>query len=217
MYIVGLTGSIATGKSTAAKMLQYLGYWVYDSDAVVHRLLSSRCNSATSYVESTFPDVIVEGKINREALSNKAFSDPAILQQLETIIHPLVYQEEQSFLRRASARRQTLIVLDIPLLFETNSNQRCDAVIVTTAPPFLQCWRALSRVNMTVSKLRTIKLQQIPESKKRRQADFILPSGLGRNVTLRSLRHIIASVRKIPNSHWPPRSLPKYCNRDHHA
>ncbi len=204
MRVLGLTGSIAMGKSTASAIFRSLGIPVYDSDAVVHSLLSS---TAVQTIAAVFPDVIVHGAVDRLALGAKVFGDSVRLQQLESILHPLVLQAERRFLQCAASSHKYLVVLDIPLLFETHSERRCDAVAVVTAPPFLQTQRAMRRVGMTLKKLEFIKSRQISESEKRRRATFVVPTGLGYRSTLRSLIQITKTMCMHPSHHWPPRPL----------
>ncbi|VBB69541.1 Dephospho-CoA kinase [invertebrate metagenome] len=204
MHILGLTGSIAMGKSTVATMLRRFGIPVYDSDAAVHTLLSS---AAMPTIAATFPDAIQDGVVDRLALGSRVFGDPVQLRQLEAILHPLVRQAEKRFLQRAATRHTTLVALEIPLLFETCSEQRCDTVVVVTAPQFLQTQRALCRVGMTLHKLEAIRLRQTPEIEKRRRAHFVVPTGLGLRATVRCLMRVIGIARMCPSHHWPPRPL----------
>ena len=207
MRILGLTGSIAMGKSTATIMLRRLGILVYDSDAVVHALLIS---TAVQKIAEIFPDVIVHGKVDRLALGAKVFGDSFRLKQLEDVLHPLVLQAEKRFLQDAAIKRESLVVLDVPLLFETSTDRHCDAVAVVTAPPFLQTQRAMRRVGMTRQKLESIRRHQMPESEKRRRATFVVQTGLGCRFTLRSLLRIAETMRMRPAYHWPPRSLSNF-------
>ncbi len=202
MRVLGLTGSIAMGKSTAAAIFRRLGIPVYDSDAVVHSLLSS---TAVQTISAVFPDVIVHGAVDRLALGARVWGDFVQLQQLESILHPLVRQAERRFLQRAATNHKLMVVLDIPLLFETNGEQRCDAVAVVTAPQFLQTQRAMRRVGMTLKKLESIRRRQIPENEKRRRATFVVQTGLGYRSTLRRLMKITETMCLRPSHHWPPR------------
>jgi len=184
--IVGLTGSIGMGKSTAAHALRGLGIPVHDADAEVHRLL--REDAATiQAVEAAFPGVVRDGAVDRAALGRRVFGDPAALKQLETILHPRVGEAEKRFLQRARIARAPVVVLDIPLLFETGGDDRCDAVVVVSAPPFVQAGRVLHRPNMTRERLAAILARQMPDAQKRRRADFIIPTGLDRRTSLRAL------------------------------
>ena len=194
MIVLGLTGSIGMGKSTAAKMFRRLGVPVHDADAAVHRLLA-RGGRAVSAVDAAFPGTIVEGAVDRRLLGQRVFGNPDALRRLEKIIHPLVRQDSERFLRRQRLRRAPVVVLDIPLLFEGRSERRCDAVLVVTAPTFLQRLRVLSRPGMTVEKFAAILRQQTPDREKRRKADFVVDTGLGKRYTLRQLARIVKMLR----------------------
>jgi dephospho-CoA kinase len=214
MFILGLTGSIGMGKSTAAKMLRRLGVPIHDSDAVVHRLMS-RGGAAVPAIAHHYPDAVRDGAVDRGALSRIAFHDPGVLKTLEAILHPLVRQSQTRFLARAAARRAPVVVLDIPLLFETGAERRCDAVIVVTAPPMIQWARVMARPGMTADKLRAILKRQMPDREKRRRADFIVDTGLGRRHSLRELARIVTLVSGRRGRHWPPRPplSSRYSNR----
>ena len=190
MIVLGLTGSVGMGKSTAAAMLRCLRVPVHDADAAVHRLLAPG-GAAVATVAAAFPGTAAGGGIDRAALGRRVFGDRAALRRLEDILHPLVRQSELRFLKAARARRRRLAVLDIPLLFETGGDKRVDAVIVVSAPGWLQRARVLARPDMSEERLRAILAQQMPDSEKRRRADFVVASGLGRAPTFRRLRRII--------------------------
>jgi dephospho-CoA kinase len=195
LIIIGLTGSIGMGKSTAAAMLRRLGIPLFDADRAVHQLLAAG-GAAVQPVSSTFCDVRSNsGGIDRTLLGQKVFADLHALHQLEQILHPMVRAEEKAFLDWARARREPLAVLDIPLLFETSSERRCDYVIVVSAPLIIQRQRVLRRPGMTEIRLSSILRKQTPDHEKRRRADFVVPTGLGRNVTLRRLRAIVRLLR----------------------
>ncbi len=153
MRILGLTGSIGMGKSTAAAMLRALGLPVHDADATVHQLLG-RGGKAVAAVDAAFPGVVVAGAVDRKALGAKVFGQPAQLKKLEAILHPLVRREEQRFLQDCREKRHDVVVLDIPLLFETGGEKRCDGVVVVTAPQFLQTQRVMKRPGMTMARFR---------------------------------------------------------------
>jgi dephospho-CoA kinase len=195
LIILGLTGSIGMGKSTAAAMLRRLGVPLFDADQVVHRLLGPG-GAAVQPVLTAFPGVAAgSGGIERRLLGREVFDNAAGLARLERILHPMVRAEERRFLARARARREPLAVLDIPLLFETGGERRCDYVIVVSASALIQRQRVLRRPGMTEIRLAAILKKQMPDREKRRRADFVLPSGLGRNVTLRRLRSIVSLLR----------------------
>jgi dephospho-CoA kinase len=190
MVVLGLTGSIGMGKSTAAAMLRRLGIPVHDADGAVHRLLG-RNGKAVAKVDAEFPGTAGPAGIDRAALGRRVFGDAAALRRLERILHPMVRADTARFLHRARARREPLVVLDIPLLFETGGERRCDAIIVVSAPAFLQRARVLGRPGMTEARFAAILAQQMPDAEKRRRADFVVPTGLGRRETLRRLAEIV--------------------------
>jgi dephospho-CoA kinase len=196
MRILGLTGSIAMGKSTAAAMLRRMGVPVYDSDAAVHALTTPG-GAAVPHVAAAFPDLVRGTGINRGALSQRAFDDPAVLRKLEEILHPMVRAETARFLKQQRARGAKLVVLDVPLLLETGGEKRCHAVAVVSAPRMVQLERVLGRAGMSLRKLHGIELRQMPDAEKRKRADFVIPTGLGRRPTWVALKQ---AVRKLRNA-----------------
>ena len=216
MVILGLTGSIAMGKSVAATMLRRLRVPVHDADATVHHLLRSD-RSAIAAVEAAFPGVTVHGAVDRRLLGNQVFGSTEALARLEAILHPRVRESTRRFLSFQARRRQTVVVLDIPLLFETGAERRCDAVMVVDAPEFLQTARALRRPSMTLERLNEIKKRQLPNADKRRRAEFVIPSGLGRAHTLRCLKRVLRWANRRTGRQWPPRGhqpvASAYCRR----
>jgi dephospho-CoA kinase len=203
VIILGLTGSIGMGKSTAAAMLHRLGVPVHDSDAAVHRLIGPG-GRAVAAVGAVFPGVAVDGAVDRPALGAKVFGDPAALKKLEAILHPMVGEEKGRFLRREASHRTKVVALDVPLLFETGGDRGCDATILITAPAFIQAARVLRRPGMTKERLEEIRARQMPELDKRRRADFIVPSGLGHRLTLQRLMAIVRLMSQRSGRHWPP-------------
>lgn len=199
MIILGLTGSIGMGKSTAARQLRRLGFPVHDADAVVHRLLA-RGGVAVTAIAAAFPGVVRDGAVDRRALGARVFGDPVSLRRLEAILHPLVRQAEHAFLARARRQRRRLVVLDIPLLFETGGQARCDAVAVVSAPPFVQARRVLARPGMTAERLEAIRRSQMADVDKRRRADVIIPTGLGYRPALRALVKVTAALLTLPRA-----------------
>jgi dephospho-CoA kinase len=196
LIVLGLTGSIGMGKSTAAAMLRRLGVPLFDADLVVHRLLA-RSGAAVSAVSAAFPGVESEvGGIDRALLGQRVFADPSALRRLEAILHPMVAAEERRFLARSRARRVPLAVLDIPLLFETGAERRCDCVLVVSAPALVQRQRVMRRPGMTEIRLHAILRKQMPDHRKRQLADFVVPTGAGRGLTLRRLKSIVRLLRK---------------------
>ncbi len=203
MIILGLTGSIGMGKSAAARTLRRLGVPLFDADAVVHRLLAPG-GAAVGPVEAAFPEVRdAEGGIDRQRLGQRVFRDPPALRRLEGIIHPMVRQAERRFVARARARRDPLVVLDIPLLFESGGVERCDFVLVVSAPARLQRERVMRRPGMSESRFADILRAQIPDREKRRRADFVVATALGRSAAFRRLKAIVRMLRRgeLPRSH----------------
>jgi dephospho-CoA kinase len=203
MVIVGLTGSIGMGKSTAAKMLRQMGVPVYDADAAVHALQAPG-GAALSPIEAAFPGVVKAGVLDRQALGARVFGNKEALRRLEAIVHPLVAEKQRAFLRRAAQRGAPLVVLDIPLLFEGRGERRVDATLVVSAPAFLQRRRVLARPGMTGEKFAGILRQQVPDRTKRRLATVVIPTGLGLAPTRTALAKAVATLRKRRGRAWPP-------------
>ena len=193
MKILGLTGSIGMGKTTAAAMLRRLGVPVHDADATVHALFS-RGGAAVAAVAAAFPGVVTAGSVDRARLGAVVFGDASALKRLEAIVHPLVRKAERQFLGRNRRRRVPLVVLDVPLLFETGGQKRCDRVAVVSCPAFLQAQRVLARPGMTPGRLAAIRAKQMPDAQKRRRADTIIPTGWGKPLALRRLK---ATMRQM--------------------
>lgn len=206
MIILGLTGSIGMGKSTAAAMLRRLGVPVHDADATVHRLLA-KGGAAVAPIAAAFPGVVQDGAVDRAALGAEVFRDKAALRRLEAIVHPLVRRAEIAFLQRMRRRRMPLVVLDIPLLFETGGQTRCDAVAVVSAPAFLQAQRVLRRPGMTPERLAAVRKAQMPDTEKRRRATAVVATGLGKRPALRALVGLASSLRL---GHTPPKAAGGY-------
>jgi dephospho-CoA kinase len=196
VIVLGLTGSIGMGKSTAAAMLRRLGVPLFDADTMVHRLLEPS-GAAVPAVSAAFPGVETEaGGIDRVLLGERVFTDLAALKRLEAILHPMVAAEESRFLARSRARRVPLAVLDIPLLFETGAERRCDYVLVVSAPALVQRQRVMRRPGMSEIRLDAILRKQVPDYRKRQHADFVVPTGAGRGLTLRRLKSIVRLLRR---------------------
>ena len=190
MIVLGLTGSIGMGKSTAAKMLRDHRVPVSDADAIVHELIGHG-GAAVAAVDRAFAGVVVDGAVDRAALGARVFGDSAALKQLESILHPLVEAARDRFLKQCQRRREPVVALDIPLLFEVKADALCDATIVVTAPQFVQTTRVLSRPGMTQEKLEGIRRHQMSDLEKRRRATFVVPSGGGRRATFMALARIV--------------------------
>ena len=203
MVILGLTGSIGMGKSTAAGAFRRMGLAVHDADRVVHDLLATD-QGVVGAIAEAFPDVRRGDGIDRQALARNVFDDDAALARLEAILHPLVRRRQERFLRQSARAGRPVVVLDVPLLFETGGDRHCDAVVVVSAPAFVQAERVLRRPTMTRQRLDAILDRQQSDSEKRRRADFVVRTGLGRSHSLRQLRAIVKVIGQWRGDHWPP-------------
>ena len=198
-----LTGSIAMGKSTAAKMLARMGYAHFDADAVVHALTGPG-GKALPKIAAFAPEAVsAEHGMDRKALGDLAFKDRSVLKKLEAVLHPMVYAENRRLLALWQRQRRRKVLLDIPLLLEGRGEMRCDAVWVVSAPKRLQMQRALARPGMTIEKLQGILARQVPDSQKRRRANVVIATGLGKAVTWTSLMQ--ADKEPVVSKTWPPR------------
>ena len=203
MFILGLTGSVGMGKTSAVSVFRRQKICVFDADGAVHQLLEKN-GDAVEMVGEAFKGVVIDCQVNRNKLGEIVFGDAGALSTLEEIFHPLVRNKQRIFLRSVANHRQSLAVLDIPLLFETGGERNCDAVAVVTAPKFLQKIRVMGRGDMTETKFRGIIKRQMQDQEKRDRADFIIPSGLGKRISFQSIQKIIRIVLTLPGSHWPP-------------
>lgn len=203
MIILGLTGSIGMGKSTAAAMLRRLGCPVHDADATVHRLYA-RGGKAVARVQVLFPDAVKNGAVDRAALAACVLGKPDALKRLEAAVHPLTRADADAFLKRCARQRVPVAVMDIPLLYETRGERRVDAVAVVSAPAWLQRQRVLTRPGMNPAKLANILARQVPDRVKRQRADFVVPTGLGRPLTLTHLRRIVSVLKQRQGQVWSP-------------
>ncbi|MHC5306088.1 dephospho-CoA kinase [Bartonella sp. LJL80] len=177
MIRLGLTGSIGMGKSTTAEFFKAEGIPVYSADETVHALY--RSEPALSLVEAAFPGSVVNGQIDRRKLSHFVVGNPEQLAKLEKIVHPLVRQKENAFIEMSRDQGQSLVVLDIPLLFETGIDGRVDKIAVVSAPAAIQRQRVLAREGMDEDKFNRILSHQLPDQEKRQRADFIIETGRG--------------------------------------
>jgi dephospho-CoA kinase len=178
MLLVGLTGSIGMGKSETAKMFRALGVPVYDADAAVHKLYE-KGGKAVEPIRAAFPSAIVDDAVDRKALSRCVLGLPEEMKKLEAIVHPLVGEAQMSFLRENMEAGEHMVVLDIPLLYETGGETRVDVVVVVSAPYDLQKTRVLARPDMDEAKFAAIHAKQVPDAEKRKRADFIVESDKG--------------------------------------
>lgn len=191
MIILGLTGSIGMGKSTAARMFADEGIPVHDSDETVHRLYAG---PAATLIGKAFPGTVVNGTVDRRRLSAAVLGRPEALRRLGEIIHPLVRADADAFVERHRAQGARLVVLDIPLLFETGGTDRVDSILVVTAPPDVQKQRVMARPGMTEEKFAAILANQVADKEKRRNADFVIDTGGGMEATRAEVRSLISRL-----------------------
>ncbi len=199
MIILGLTGSIGMGKSTTAKMFEAEGAPVYDSDAAVHALYSVG-GAAVAPVEAAFPGVVVDGAIDRARLSAQVVGDPEALEKLEAIVHPLVGAHRIGFFEKAQADGHDIVVLDVPLLYETGGQKNVHKVVVVSAPADVQRERVLARPGMTPEKFEAILARQLPDAEKRARADFVVDTGKGLQAAHDQVRDILTLLRTAPQA-----------------
>jgi dephospho-CoA kinase len=195
MFVLGLTGSIGMGKSTAAGFFREAGVPVHDSDAVVHRLYEGE---AVAAIEAAFPGVTVDGRIDRGRLGEKLVGRPEAIKQLEAIVHPLVRAVSERFIAEQRARSARVIVLDIPLLFETGGEKRVDAVVVVSAPPDVQRARVLARAGMTAERLDALLARQMSDAEKRARAHFVVDSSRSFDSARAQIHGILRAVSALP-------------------
>jgi dephospho-CoA kinase len=196
MIIVGLTGSVASGKSTVASWLSARGIAVHDSDAVVHNLLAANGQAVAEIIATFGLDLGTnDGGIDRKKLGAHVFANPADRKKLESILHPLVRQHREFFLQDQQCLGSRIVVLDVPLLYETGVDELCDYVIVVYADEDTIRDRALSRPGMTLEKLSGILATQMPANEKCQRADFVLDTDLDPDITR---QHLFTWLNKIP-------------------
>ena len=195
MRILGLTGSIGMGKSTTAKLFVEAGVPVYDADAAVHKIYEGEAAPA---IEAAFPGTTVDGKVDRAKLSAKVVHDQAAIKQLEQIVHPMLGASRKKFLDDAEASGAPVVVMDIPLLFETGGEKRVDAVVVVSTDLATQRERILARGTMTSEALDAILARQLPDAEKRKRADFVVDTSHGLDPVRARIRDILAEVVKMP-------------------
>jgi dephospho-CoA kinase len=192
--LVGLTGSIGMGKSTTAALFAAEGVPVYDADAAVHALYA-KGGAAVEPLEVEFGDVVVDGAVDRNRLSAKVLDDPEAMKRLEAIVHPLVGASRIGFFKAAEAAKADIVVLDIPLLFETGGEKAMQAVVVVSAPAEVQRQRVLARPGMTAEKFEAIFARQTPDAEKRARADFVIDTGQGLDAARDQVKQLLATLR----------------------
>jgi dephospho-CoA kinase len=194
MRVIGLTGGIGMGKSTAAAAFRRARIPVFDADLAVHRLQAAG-GRAVRAIEAAFPGSTVNGAVDRTALRQAVLGNRAALTRLEHILHPMVEAEERAFVGRARRARRHAVVLDIPLLFETMGDERVDIVVVVSAPRAIQIHRVAQRRRMSKADVESVIARQMPDAEKRRRADLVVRTGLSRNHTLRILNRFIQTLQ----------------------
>lgn len=195
MKVVGLTGSIGMGKSTVAKMFAEEGAPAFDSDAAVHALYEPG-GAAVAPIEAAFPGVTKEGGIDRTALSARVVGDAEAIKRLEAIVHPLVRKAQAKFLQASLVGGADIVVLDIPLLFESASAALFDKIVVVSAPADVQRERVLARPGMTAEKFEALLARQVPDAEKRARADFVIDTGGALETTREQVRAVLDALRK---------------------
>lgn len=201
--LIGLTGSIGMGKSTAAKQLAELGVPVHCADQVVHNLMAAG-GAAVEEIANNFNDVLQDdGSINRKALGQQVFNNPAALKKLEVVLHPKVRTATKHWIATQIAQGARLVVLDIPLLFETYSPSQFDEVWVVSAPREVQMQRVLARAGMTAERFAQIEALQTSDAEKRAQATVVIPTGLGLETSMRYLKEAVEQSKNKTGSVYP--------------
>lgn len=195
MLILGLTGSIGMGKSTTAKLFAEAGVPVYDADAEVHKIYQGEAAPA---IEAAFPGTTVQGKVDRTRLSAQVVHNPDAMKQLEQIVHPMLGASRKKFFEEAEAAGAPVVVVDIPLLFETGGEKRVDAVVVVTTTPEAQRERVLARGTMDEARFDAILARQLPDAEKRKRADFVVDTSHGLDPVRDRIKDILAEVVKMP-------------------
>ena len=195
MKVIGLTGSIGMGKSETARMFANLGVPVLDSDQIVHQLYA-RDGRAVQAVARAFPEVVVSGAIDRKKLANQVLDKPEALKQLESIVHPLVLEAQKSFIEKMREKNKKLVVLEIPLLFETGAQDRLDKTIVVSAGEDQQRRRVLARPDMSEDKFKHILSRQMPDAQKRKKADFVIDTSTDLETTFKAVEKIISELTR---------------------
>ena len=194
MKIIGLTGGIGMGKSTASAIFRRHGVPIFDADQAVHALQAVG-GRAVRPIEAAFPGTTRGGAVDREALRRAVLGNPAALKQLERIVHPLVRDAEKRFLAAARRAGKSIVVLDIPLLLETGGEKRVDEVVVVSAPAAVQAARVMRRPGMTRERLAAIRARQMPDAEKRKRADVVIHSGLSRHFAVAAIRRLMHRLR----------------------
>ncbi len=202
MIILGLTGSIGMGKTTASDNFSKIGIPVHDADQAVHEMMSEG-GEAVVIMSEMFPASIRDGSIDRKVIAEEVFSNSKALNNIEKTLHPLVRLREKKFLGDCARQGKKVVILDVPLLFETGGEKRCDGVITVSAPKYIQRQRVFNRPGMTPERLKVILSRQISDFEKRKRSDFIILTGLGRYFSLIQAQKIVRITKNWKGQHWP--------------
>ena len=195
MIVLGITGSVGMGKSTVANMFAEQGAAMCNADQIVHALMRDD-EEIKDAIAAEWPSAITDGEIDRQALGKLVFGDNAAMKKLEQILHPRVVDEEERFVLDAALKGYWLVVLDIPLLYETGAQSRLDYVAVVSAPEAVQRERVMARPNMSEEKFKQILARQMPDAEKRKRADFVIETGEGFKVTLEQVKLVMAQLKR---------------------
>lgn len=207
MLVIGLTGSIGMGKSTTARLFARQGVPVHEADAVVHALYT-KGGAAVEAIGRAFPGAVRDGAVDRERLAQLVIGDPGALRRLEAIVHPLVRAEQMAWLKARADEGAEMVVLDIPLLFESGAAKEVDVVVLVTAPEAVRRKRVLARPGMSEAKLDALLARQMPEGERRKHADFIVETDQGINHAEAQVKAILSALAGRKGRVWPPRPTP---------
>lgn len=198
MKVIGLTGSIAMGKSTTARMFADHGVAVFDSDAAVHDIYARGGGEGAAAIGSICPAAVIDGAVNRERLGRAVARDPSLFERIEAVVHPLVRNAQERFLAAERATGRRLALVDIPLLFETGREKEFDVIVVASAPARVQRLRALARPGLTADRLDLLLARQLPDREKRKRADFVVDTGKGLEYARRQVDGIVDKLLVPP-------------------
>ncbi len=196
MIILGLTGSIGMGKTTTANMFRALDCPVFDADAAVHSLYN-KGGKAVPLIRAVFPDAVIDGGVDRKILGEHMRADPLNLTVLESFIHPMVGELRGAFFEKANAANADVVVLDVPLLFETGMSEFVDKVAVVTAPEYIQRERVMARPGMTEPLFKSLLSRQMPDREKRRRADYLIFTDQGLPFARKQVQKILSELRRF--------------------
>lgn len=208
MIILGLTGSIGMGKTMASDGFKRFGIPVHNADRAVHAMMCEG-GEAVRAMAALFPAAVRRGNVDRQMIAQEVFADAKALNRIEGVLHPLVRLRERKFLSQCARQGRGMVVLDVPLLFETKGEERCDGIITVSAPAFVQHQRVLQRPGMTLARFQSILTRQVPDAEKRKRSDFIVLTGLSRHFSLIQIQKIVRLTKQWKGKHWPLRSIVK--------